>query len=33
MIERIKTNSHEEWKELRSNYIGGSDAAARKKEE
>ena len=28
MIERIKTNSHEEWKALRSNYIGGSDAAA-----
>lgn len=28
MIERIKTNSHEEWKALRNNYIGGSDAAA-----
>lgn len=28
MIEKIKTNSHEEWKQLRSNYIGGSDAAA-----
>ena len=28
MIERIKSNSHEEWKALRSNYIGGSDAAA-----
>lgn len=28
MIEKIKTNSHEEWKALRSNYIGGSDAAA-----
>lgn len=28
MIEKIKTNSHEEWKELRSHYIGGSDAAA-----
>ena len=28
MIERIKTNSHDEWKALRSNYIGGSDAAA-----
>lgn len=28
MIKAIKTNSFEEWKELRSHYIGGSDAAA-----
>ena len=27
-ITKIKTQSHEEWKELRSHYIGGSDAAA-----
>lgn len=27
-ITKIKTNSHEEWLELRSRYIGGSDAAA-----
>lgn len=27
-ITKIKTNSHEEWLELRSHYIGGSDAAA-----
>lgn len=27
-ITKIKTKSHEEWKELRSHYIGGSDAAA-----
>lgn len=27
-ITRVKTASHEEWKELRSHYIGGSDAAA-----
>lgn len=27
-ITKVKTASHEEWKELRSNYIGGSDAAA-----
>lgn len=27
-ITMIKTGSHEEWKELRSHYIGGSDAAA-----
>ena len=28
MITKVKTASHEEWKELRSHYIGGSDAAA-----
>lgn len=28
MITKIKTKSHEEWLELRSNYIGGSDAAS-----
>ena len=28
MITKVKTNSHEEWLELRSKYIGGSDAAA-----
>jgi putative phage-type endonuclease len=28
MITKIKTNSREEWLELRSHYIGGSDAAA-----
>lgn len=28
MITKIKTASHEEWLELRSHYIGGSDAAA-----
>lgn len=28
MITEIKTKDHEEWKELRSHYIGGSDAAA-----
>ena len=27
-ITKIKTNSHEEWLKLRSQYIGGSDAAA-----
>lgn len=27
-IQKIKTNSREEWLKLRSNYIGGSDAAA-----
>lgn len=27
-ITKVKTNSHEEWLELRSRYIGGSDAAA-----
>lgn len=27
-ITKVKTSSHEEWKELRSHYIGGSDAAA-----
>ena len=27
-ITRVKTANHEEWKELRSHYIGGSDAAA-----
>lgn len=27
-ITKLKTKSHEEWKELRSHYIGGSDAAA-----
>lgn len=27
-ITKVKTNNHEEWKELRSHYIGGSDAAA-----
>jgi putative phage-type endonuclease len=27
-ITKIKTANHEEWKELRSHYIGGSDAAA-----
>lgn len=27
-ITKVKTASHEEWKELRSHYIGGSDAAA-----
>ena len=27
-ITRVKTGSYEEWKELRSHYIGGSDAAA-----
>ncbi len=27
-ITKVKTASHEEWKALRSNYIGGSDAAA-----
>lgn len=28
MITKVKTNSYEEWRELRSRYIGGSDAAA-----
>lgn len=28
MICKVSTKSHEEWKELRSHYIGGSDAAA-----
>ena len=28
MITKVKTASHEEWLELRSHYIGGSDAAA-----
>ena len=28
MITKVKTNSHEEWLNLRSKYIGGSDAAA-----
>lgn len=28
MIRKVKTNSDEEWRELRSHYIGGSDAAA-----
>lgn len=28
MITKVKTANHEEWKELRSHYIGGSDAAA-----
>lgn len=28
MIQKIKTESREEWKALRKNYIGGSDAAA-----
>lgn len=28
MINKVQTKSHEEWKELRSHYIGGSDAAA-----
>lgn len=27
-ITKVKTANHEEWKELRSHYIGGSDAAA-----
>ena len=27
-ITKVKTESHEEWLELRSHYIGGSDAAA-----
>lgn len=27
-ITKVKTASHEEWRELRSHYIGGSDAAA-----
>lgn len=27
-IKKVKTANHEEWKELRSHYIGGSDAAA-----
>lgn len=27
-ITKVKTASHEEWKELRSHYIGGSDASA-----
>lgn len=27
-ITKVKTASHDEWKELRSHYIGGSDAAA-----
>ena len=27
-ITKVKTASHEEWKELRSHYIGGSDAAS-----
>lgn len=27
-ITRVKTANHDEWKELRSHYIGGSDAAA-----
>lgn len=27
-ITKVKTSNHEEWKELRSHYIGGSDAAA-----
>lgn len=27
-ITKVKTNSHDEWLELRSKYIGGSDAAA-----
>lgn len=28
MITKVKTSSHDEWLELRSHYIGGSDAAA-----
>lgn len=28
MITKVKTSSHDEWLELRSKYIGGSDAAA-----
>lgn len=28
MIQKIQTKNHEEWKALRSKYIGGSDAAA-----
>ena len=28
MISKIKTESREAWQELRSHYIGGSDAAA-----
>lgn len=28
MITKVKTKNHEEWLELRSHYIGGSDAAA-----
>ena len=28
MITRLKTESYEEWKELRNHYIGGSDAAS-----
>lgn len=28
MITKVATKSHEEWKELRSKYIGGSDAAS-----
>lgn len=28
MITKVSTKSHEEWKELRSKYIGGSDAAS-----
>lgn len=28
VITKVKTANHEEWKELRSKYIGGSDAAA-----
>lgn len=27
-VTRIKTDSYEEWKELRNHYIGGSDAAS-----
>ena len=28
MIKKVSTKNHKEWKELRSHYIGGSDAAA-----
>ena len=28
LIRKVKTANHEEWRELRSHYIGGSDAAA-----
>ena len=28
MIKKVTTKNHEEWLELRSHYLGGSDAAA-----
>lgn len=28
MIKKVRTSNHQEWLELRSNYLGGSDAAA-----